>query len=67
MKTQNQVEIQEVRTDMVIAEGVGSLSKEEVQKLIAQILQHLRNEQDMRAQREHDTEISNRVYPPHVR
>jgi len=52
---------------MVITESVGSLSKEDMQKLVAMVLQHLRNEQDTNAQREKDTEISNRVYPPHVR
>jgi rRNA maturation endonuclease Nob1 len=63
----NQVEIREVRTDIVVTENVGSLSKEDVQKVLALALQHLRNEQDLNAQREKDTAITNRVYPPHVR
>jgi rRNA maturation endonuclease Nob1 len=63
----NQVEIREVHTDIVVTENVGTLSKEDVQKVLALALQHLRNEQELNAQREKDTAITNRVYPPHVR
>jgi hypothetical protein len=63
----NQVEIGEVRTDVVITEGVGPLSKGDVQRLVSLVLEHVRNEQDRNAQREKDTGITNRVYPPHVR
>lgn len=67
MKEPNQVEIQEVRTDMTITEPVGSLSKEDVQKLVNLVLQQLRQDQDVKAQHEKDTAIANRVFPPHVR
>jgi hypothetical protein len=63
----NQIEIGEVQTDVVITEGVGPLSRGDVQRLVSLVLEHVRSEQDRSAQREKDTEISNRVYPPHVR
>jgi hypothetical protein len=63
----NQVEIGEVRTDIVITEGVGPLSKADVQRLVSLVLEHVRKEQDMSAQREKDTGINNRVSPPAVR
>jgi hypothetical protein len=63
----NQVEIGEVRTDVVITEGVGPLSKADVQRLVTLVLEHVRHEQDRNAQREKDTGITNRVFPPHVR
>ena len=63
----NQVEIGEVRTDIVVTEGVGALSKADVQRLVSLVLEHLRDEQERNAQREKDTGITNRVYPPHVR
>ncbi len=61
------VEIQEARTELVITEGVGPLSREDIQKLVALVLQHVRQEQEARAQREKDTAVTNRVFPPHVR
>jgi hypothetical protein len=67
MKEPNQVEIQEVRTDMIITEPVGSLSAEDVQKLVTLVLQQVRQEQDRNSQHEKDTAITNRVFPPHVR
>lgn len=67
MEEPNQVEIQEVKTDIVVTESVGSLSKEDVQKVLALAMQHLRQEQEMNSQRERDTAITNRVFPPAVR
>lgn len=63
----NQVEINEVKTDVVITEGVGPLSKADVQRLVSLVLEQVRRQQDMNSEREKDTSISNRVYPPHVR
>jgi hypothetical protein len=63
----NQVEIGEVKTDVVITEGVGPLSRDDVQRLVTLVLEQLRHEQHMSAQREKDTGITNRVFPPHVR
>jgi hypothetical protein len=63
----NQVEIGEVRTDVVVTEGVGPLSRADVQRLVSLVLEHVRQEQDRNEQRKNDTEISNRVFPPAVR
>jgi hypothetical protein len=62
----NQVEIGEVRTDVVITEGVGPLSKADVQRLVSLVLEHVRHEQDRNEQRKKDTGITNRVFPPAV-
>jgi hypothetical protein len=63
----NQVAIGEVKTDVVITEGVGPLSRADVQKVVALVLEHLRHEQDRNAQREKDTGITNRAFSPAVR
>jgi hypothetical protein len=63
----NQVEIGEVHTDVVITEGVGPLSRADVQRLVALVLEQVRHEKDRNEQKEKDTGITNRVYPPHVR
>lgn len=60
----NRVEIGEVKTDMVVTEGVGPLSKADVQKLVALVIDQFRHEQDMHTQRMKDTAIENQVYPP---
>jgi hypothetical protein len=62
-----QVEIQHVQTDIVISEGIGPLSKGDVQLLVSIVLQHLQHEQDRNAQRSRDTMIENQVYPPQER
>lgn len=61
-----QVQIGEVRTDVVVTEGVGPLSKSDVQRIVSLVLEHVRQEQDRNEQREKDTGIDNRVFPPHV-
>jgi hypothetical protein len=63
----NQVQINEVRTDVVITEGIGPLSKGDVQRLVSLVLEQVSHQQDKNKEREKDTSISNRVYPPHVR
>jgi hypothetical protein len=67
MDEPNQVEIGSVHTDVVVTEGVGPLSRADVQRIVSLVLEHVRNEQDRNEQREKDTGISNRVFPPHVR
>jgi hypothetical protein len=62
--TPSQVEIQHVQTDIVVTEGVGPLSKADVTQLVSIVLQQLRQERDMDAQRAKDTKIENQVYPP---
>ena len=59
-----QVEIQHVQTDIVVTEGVGPLSKADVQQLVSIVLQQLHHEMDMDAQRSKDTKIENQVFPP---
>jgi hypothetical protein len=63
----SQVGIGEVRTDVVITEGVGPLSRADVQKVVSLVLEHVRQEQDRMKQREKDTGITNRIFPPAVR
>ena len=67
MDEPNQVEIGKVQTDVVVTEGVGPLSRADVQRIVSLVLEHVRNEQDRNEQREKDTAISNRVFPPAVR
>lgn len=59
----NRVEIHDVRTDVVVTEGVGPLSKGDVQRLVSLVLEHLRQEQDRNASRDNATTIENRVFP----
>jgi hypothetical protein len=67
MAEPNQVEIREVLTDMTITENIGALTKEETERLIQAVLDRLKKQEDANMQRSKDTEITNRVYPPHVR
>lgn len=62
----SQVQIGEVRTDVVVTDGVGPLSKSDVQRIVTLVLEHVRKERDSNEQREKDTGITNRVFPPHV-
>lgn len=62
-----QVEVNQVRTEIIVTDGVGPLSKADVQQLVTLVLQHVRHEQDMNEQRAKDTTIENRVYPPQER
>jgi hypothetical protein len=63
----NQVEIGEVKTEVVITEGVGPLSRADVQRLVSLVLEHVKHEQDRNEQRQKDTGITNQVFPPAVR
>lgn len=66
MDEPNQVGIGEVKTDIVVTEGIGPMSRADVQKFVSLVLEHLRHEQDKNAQREKDTGINNRTIPPAV-
>jgi len=57
------VRIGEVVTEMVVTEGIGSLSAEDVQKLVKLVLEQVQQEQEKTVQREHDTSISDRAFP----
>jgi hypothetical protein len=54
--------IHEVSTELVVTEPVGSLSPEDVKKIVALVLDHVRQEQHSAAQRARDTVISDRAY-----
>ena len=56
------VRIGEVTTEVVVTEAVGTLSPDEVKRLIALVLEQLRWEQDRMAQRERDTAIADRAF-----
>jgi hypothetical protein len=56
------VKIGEVSTELVVTEGVGSLSPDEVKRLVAIVLEHIRQEQDRAAQQQRDTAINDRVF-----
>jgi hypothetical protein len=56
------VRIGEVVTEMVITEEIGPLKPEDIKRLVALVLEQLRQEQDRMAQRERDTEVRDRAY-----
>jgi polyhydroxyalkanoate synthesis regulator phasin len=56
------VKIGEVVTEMVVTEGVGSLSPEDVKRLVSLVLEQLRYEQDRSAQQQRDTAIHDRAF-----
>jgi hypothetical protein len=56
------VRIGEVVTEMVVTEDIGPLSAEDVKRLVALVLEKVRQEQDRMAQRERDTMVRDRAY-----
>ncbi|MGE3979022.1 MAG: hypothetical protein AB7F94_15770 [Nitrospira sp.] len=56
------IRIGEVVTDIVVTEGVGTLSADDVKRIVALVVEHLRHEQDRIAQRTRDTAIHNQAY-----
>ena len=66
MNEPNQVTIGEVKSDIVVTEGIGPLSRADVHKVVSLVLEHLRHEQDKNEQRARDTGITNRNLPPAV-
>jgi polyhydroxyalkanoate synthesis regulator phasin len=56
------VKIGEVSTELVVTEGVGSLTPEEVKRLVTIVLEQVRQEQERAAQRQRDTSINDRVF-----
>ena len=63
----HQVNIHDVRTDVIVTEGIGPLSQADLRRLMALVMEQLQQHQDANSQRKEDTAISNRVDPPHVR
>lgn len=56
------VRIGEVATEMIVTEGVGSLSPDEVKRLVALVVEQLRHEQDRAMQRARDTTVYDQTY-----
>jgi hypothetical protein len=61
------VKINEFVTDFEITEGVGPLSAAELKRIVALVLEHVRNEQYRSEQRSRDTQINDRVFQPNAR
>jgi hypothetical protein len=61
------VKIGEVVTEMTVTEGVGSLSPEDVKRLVSLVLEQIRHEQGRTAQQQHDTAIHDRAFRGDVR
>jgi hypothetical protein len=62
--TETDVRIGEVVTDLVITEGVGPLSPQEVKALVALVLEQVRQEQERSHGRAQDTRIFDRAFRP---
>jgi hypothetical protein len=60
------VRINEVVTDISVTEGVGTLSADEVKRIVAIVMAQVRAEQDRIAQRAKDTTIRDRAYQPRI-
>ena len=58
------VRINEVVTDIAVTEGAGPLSAEDLKRIVAIVMAHVRTEQDRLAQRAKDTTIRDRAYQP---
>jgi len=58
--------INEVSTELVVTESVGSLNPEEVKKIVAIVLEHVRQEQHRADQHKRDTTINDRAYQSDV-
>lgn len=56
------VEIDRVETEIVISEGIGAMSAEDVRQLVDMVLQHVRRERDTSAGRERDTAVRDRIF-----
>jgi hypothetical protein len=58
----NDVRIGEVVTEMVVTEGVASLSPEDVKRLVSIAMEQFRHEQDRMAQQRKDTSLYDSNY-----
>lgn len=54
--------INEVATEVIVTESVGPLGPEEVKRIVALVLQHVREERNRLAQHQRDTAITDRAY-----
>lgn len=56
------VEIDRVETEIVITEGIGALSAEDVRRVVGLVLEHVRRERELSADRERDTAVRDRIF-----
>jgi hypothetical protein len=56
------IRIGEVTTELTITESVGTLSPEEVRRLVMLVLEQVQQEQARNQRRERDTSIGDRVF-----
>ncbi len=57
------VRIDEVAADVVISEGVGALSAQDVRRLVTLVLEQVRREHDRSMERSNDTRVQDRAFP----
>lgn len=60
------VRIGEVQTEIVVTEGVASLSAEDVKRIVAIAMEQFRQEQDRMVQRQKDTGVHDSNYEAHT-
>ncbi len=60
------VRIGEVQTEIVVTEGVASLSPEDVKRIVAIAMEQFHQEQDRIAQRQRDTAVHDSNYEAHT-
>lgn len=60
------VRIGEVQTEVVVTEGVASLSPEDVKRIVEIAMQQVRQEQDRMAQQKRDTSVFDSNYEAHA-
>ena len=60
------VKIGDVRTEVVVTEAVGSLTAEDVKRIVDMAMQQYRHEQDRMSQRQRDTSVFDSNYEAHT-
>ena len=56
------VQINEVQTNLEITESVGALAPSEVKKLVALVIEHLKNQRDHEDRRRRDDTVTDHAY-----
>jgi hypothetical protein len=54
--------IHEVATELIVTESVGSLNPAEVKRIVALVLEHMRQDHEHAGQRARDTAVTDRAY-----
>jgi len=60
------VKIGDVQTEVVVTEAVGSLTAEDVKRIVDMAMQQYRHEQDRMSQRQRDTSVFDSNYEAHT-